>query len=244
MPHRAAAAMAALAASSGALLSASPAASAASSTAKQLVVRAIANSKTASSVEVVGTVSTASQTVGLNVRASNANRGEGTVTINGAVVKIVRVGSSVYFRADAAFWTQTAGAAAAAYAGEWVSTPANGSNGKSFSEFLGTGALFAQIFSRSEVNQATYTEGHNTTVAGRPVLSITVTNTHDGASGVIDIARTGKPYVIELTKTSSTGSSRLAFSAYNTPVRATAPRHSVTVQQLEQRAATPGTAST
>ena len=244
MPLRATAAIVALTVSSGALLITSPVASAAPANAKQLVVSAIANTKTASSVEVVGQVITTSQTIGLNVRASNADEGQGTLTINGAAVQIVRVGSTVYFSADAAFWTQNAGAAAASYAGQWVSTPVNGADGKSFSEFLATTALFAQIFSGNEVSQSTFTEGKNTSVAGVPVFSITATNKKDGASGIVDVARTGTPYIIELTKTSKTGSSRLVFSAYNKPVHAKAPRHSVTIKQLQQRATTSTTTST
>jgi hypothetical protein len=245
MRRRASSAIAALTVSSGALLIGSPVvAGAASSNAKQIVVSAIADSKSANSVQVVGNVITASQTINLNVRASNANQGEGTITINGAMVEIVRVGSSVYFNGDAAFWTQSAGAAASSYAGQWVSTPANGSDGKSFSEFLGTAALFRQIFSGYEVSQSTFTKGLNTSVVGVPVFSITGTNMKDGTTGIIDIARTGEPYVIELTKTDKTGSSRLVFSAYNKPVHAKAPPHSVTVTQLEQRAAASSTAST
>jgi hypothetical protein len=245
MRLRAWAAIAALTVSSGALLIASPpVAGAASSNAKQIVENAIAASKTANSVQVLGNVVTGSQTIGLNVRTSNANQGQGTITINGAAVKIVRVGSSVYFNGDAAFWTQSAGAAAASYAGEWVSTPANSSDGKSFSDFLGTAALFREIFSGNSVSQSTFTEGHNTAVAGVRVLSITGTNKKQGTSGFIDVARSGTPYVVELTKTGKTDSSRLVFSAYNKPVHAKAPAHSVTVKQLEQRAAASSTTST
>jgi hypothetical protein len=241
MRLRATAAIAALPVSRGALLITSPGAGAASANAKQLVESAIANTKTATSVEVVGNVITASQTIGLNVRASNADQGEGTLTINGAAVQIVRVGSTVYFSADAAFWTQNAGASAASYANQWVSTPASGADGKSFSEFLGTTALFGQIFSGNEVSQSTFTEGKNTSVAGVPVVSITATNKKGGASGIVDVSRTGTPYIIELTKTSKTGSSRLVFSAYNKPVHVKAPRHSVTIKQLQQRATTTST---
>jgi len=212
-------------------------ASAASSNAKQLVINAIAATETASSVQVVGTVTSPSQTIGLSVRALNANQGLGTITINGAAVKIVRLGARVYFNADAAFWTQNAGASAAVYAGQWVSTSATGSDGKSFSEFLGSAALFKQLFSGSNLNQSTFTQGPNTTVAGVPVVAVTGKNATNATTGIVYIARTGKPYIIELTKTDKTGSSRLVFSAYDRPVHAKAPKHSVTIQQLEKQAA-------
>ena len=69
------------------------------------------------------------------------------------------------------------------------------------------------------------------------MYAITGTSTTDGTTGTVYIARTGKPYIIELTKTDKSGSSKLAFSAYNRPVHATVPPHPITLSKLEQRAA-------
>ena len=238
MRLRASVAVAALAVSCGALLIASGAvAGAAAASAKQIVMNSIAASKTASSVRVVGSVISGSQTIGLSVSASDANQGHGTITINGGVVKIVRHGASVYFNANATFWSQSGGAAAAGFAGQWVSTSATGTDGKSFSEFLGSAALFKQIFSGSNVSESTFVLEHNTIVSGVRVYAITATNTTDGTTGVVYIARTGKPYIVELTKTEKTDSSKLVFSAYNQPVHAKVPPHSITLKKLEQEAA-------
>jgi hypothetical protein len=229
------AAVAALAVIGGATFVASGA-GASSPSALQIVTSTIAASKTVSSVHVVGSVTTGSQTINLNVRASNSGRGTGTLSINGATVKIVRVGSLVYFNADAAFWTQNAGASAAAFAGLWVSAPASSSNGKSFAEFLATSTLFDQILSGSKLSQSTFTMGPNTAIGSVAVYAITGTNKTSGSSGVIYIARSGKPYVVELDKTGTSGSGKLTFSAYNQPVHATAPKHAITIKQLEQKA--------
>jgi hypothetical protein len=229
------AAVAAVAATCGATFIAAGA-GASPMTAEQIVMSTIAASKTVSSVHVVGSVTTGSQTINLNVHASNHGTGMGTLSVNGASVKIVRVGKLVYFNADAAFWTQNAGPSAAAYAGEWVSAPASSANGKSFALFLATSTLFNQILSGSKLSQSTFTMGPNTAIGSVAVYAITGTNTSSGSTGVIYIARSGKPYVVQLDKTGSTGSGKLTFSAYNQPVHATAPKHAITVKQLDQQA--------
>jgi hypothetical protein len=230
--------------SSGALLMVSaPGAAAASESAKQIVLAAISATKTATSVRVVGSVTSGTQTIGLSVRASDADQGLGTITINGATVKLVRTGKNVYFNADAAFWTQNDGAAAAVYAGQWVSATASSANGKSFAEFLGASALTKLIFSGSTVSDSTFKKASNATVAGVKVSAIVGTNTADGTKGTVYIARSGKPYIVELTKTNKTSTSKLVFSAYNQPVHAKVPKHAITIEQLEQRAAAQAAAS-
>jgi hypothetical protein len=153
-------------------------------------------------------------------------------------VKIVRLGALVYFDADAAFWTQNVGASAASFAGQWVSTSATGSNGKSFAQLVGTTALLKQILSGSKVNDSRFTRRPNTTVGGVAVYAIAGTNTKTGSHGTIYIARTGTPYIIELQTTSSAGTGKLTFSAYNQPVHASVPPHAITLQKLEQEAVT------
>jgi hypothetical protein len=208
--------------------------------ARQLVLDAIAASKTVSSVDVVGSVSSGGQTIGLDVQATNADEGKGMISIDGGNVKVVRLGKLVYFNANAAFWTQSAGAASAAFAGRWVSVPAGGSDGKDFAQFVGTAALFSQILTGSRIDQSTFTLDPNTTVGGIPVYAIAGTNTSSGSKGTVYIARKGKPYILELDTTSSAGTGELTFSDYNRPVHASVPPHAVTLQKLEATAAQAG----
>jgi len=212
-------------------------ASAATRSARQLVLDAIAASKTVSSVHVVGSISSTSQTIGLDVQASNADEGKGMISLDGGTVKVVRLGKLVYFNANAAFWTQSAGASSVAFAGRWVSVPASGSDGKDFAQFVGTAALFSQILTGSRINEATFTLLKNTTVGGIPVYAIAGTDTSGGSKGTIYIARRGKPYIVELDTTSSAGTGELSFTAYNRPVHAAVPPHAVTLQKLEESAA-------
>jgi len=240
MRLRATTACAALAIGAGALLVTSTGAGASAAGAKQAVQNALAASQTASSVHVVGSVTTGGQTTALNVQASNSKAGQGSVSINGAIVRIVRLGSRVYFNADAAFWTMEAGSSSAAFAGKWIYTSATGANGKNFSQFLGASGLFKQLLSGSKLNQSTFTQGANTTVAGVPVSAISGSDSTDGTSGVVYIARRGKPYLIELKTTTKSGTGELVFSAYNQPVHPKAPAHAISLTQLEQEAAAAG----
>lgn len=237
MRLRARTAAVAFAVVSGGALVVSSGAGAAATSPKQTVLDAIAASKAVSAVHVIGSVTTGSQNIGVNVYATNANAGEGSISINGATVKIVRLGARVYFNADTAFWTSQAGASAAAYANKWVYTSAAGTDGKSFSQFLGATALFKQILSGSKVNQSVFTAGANTTVGGVPVLAINGSDSTDGTSGVIYVARQGKPYLIELKTTNSSGTGTLKFSGYNQSVHPKTPPHAISLVQLEQQAA-------
>jgi hypothetical protein len=223
----------AVALAAGAPLVLNPAVAAAAPSAKQLVVDSIAATKTASSVHIVGSVSSKGQTIGLDVAASNANEGQGLVSINGGTVKVVRLGQLVYFNANAAFWTQSAGASDAVFAGRWVSVPANGSDGKDFAQFLGTSALFKQILTGTHLDESTFTLEPNTTIAGVAVYAIDGSNTSSGSTGTIYIARKGKPYIVKLITTSSAGAGELTFTDYNQPVHPAVPPHAVTLQKLE-----------
>jgi hypothetical protein len=230
----------AVAVSGGALVVAvAPTAGAPAPSPASIVRNAIAAWKHVRSVHVVGTVDTTTENLGLNVRASNGTTGSGTITINGDTVKLVRRGALVYFDADAGFLAKNVSAQAASFAGRWVSTSATGANGKGFAQLIGTAGLLGQIASGSKVSQSTFTKGPNTTVGGVRVLTIVGTNTKTGSHGTIYVARTGPPYIAELHTTSSTGEGQLTFSAYNrpVPVPVSAPRHVITLAQLEQEAA-------
>jgi hypothetical protein len=223
-----------IAALGGTVLAATPAWGA-TAKAKALVTEAIAASESAQTVRVSGTVSEGKEKVTLNVQASNAAKGQGSIGINGAVANVIRLGSRVYFSADKAFWTENGGAAAASlFDGKWVFTTATSSDGQSLAEFLDLTSLMHQMFG-ANLGSATFTLGKNTTINGVAVVTINGANTGGASEGTLYVARTGKPYVIELKSTgSSNGSGSLHFSAYNQSVNPVAPKNPINLNQLNQ----------
>jgi|HubBroStandDraft_4_1064222.scaffolds.fasta_scaffold97569_2 hypothetical protein len=217
-----------------------PMSAGAAQSAKQLVTNAIAATKSASAVHIQGSVSMSNETVALDVQASNSSSGQGSVTINGANVQIVQIGSRVYFNADAAFWKMEAGASAAQLAGKWIYTSASGSDGKDFSMFINCSALLKQLLSGSKVKGSTFTLGKNTTVNGVPVYAVSGLDASAGTGGTAYIARSGKPYLIELKTSGSGGAGEITFSAYNQVIHPSAPKKSYSLTQLEHQATASG----
>jgi hypothetical protein len=223
-----------IAAFGGTMLVATPAWGA-TSKASALVAKAIAASESARSVRVSGKVSQGKETITLNVQASNDAKGQGSIGINGAVADVIRLGSRIYFSADKAFWTENGGAAAATlFDGRWVFTQATSNDGKSLAEFMDLTSLLHQVFG-GDLATAEFTLGKNTTVNGVAVATINGKVATGASGGTLYVARTGKPYVIELKGNGGTsGNSSLLFSAYNQSVNPVAPKNSINLDQLSQ----------
>jgi hypothetical protein len=214
------------------------AAAKASAAARAAVVQSLQTSVKAKSVTVNGKATQGKETITLSVQATNSSAGTGSISTNGATVHAVRVGANVYFNANSKFWTANGGSAAATlFAGRWVETAATSHDGQPLAEFLDVNTLFGELFS-GNINTAIFTKGVNTIVNGVPVVAYTGKDATGGTGGTLYVARTGKPYIIELNSlggakgTSST--SIVTFSAYNQPVRPVAPKGAIDLDKLKQ----------
>jgi hypothetical protein len=234
MRHRSPIALVGIAALGGTMLAAAPA-GAATSKANSLVAKAIAASEAAQSVRVSGKVSQGKETISLNVQASNDAKGQGSIGINGAVANVIRLGARIYFSANKSFWTENGGAAAASlFDGKWVFTKATSSDGQSLAEFMDLTSLLHEVFG-GNLSSAKFTVGKNTTVNGVAVSTINGRSSKGASEGTLYVARSGKPYVIELKGSgASSGNGSLIFSAYNQSVNPVAPKNAINLDQLSQ----------
>ena len=223
-----------IAALGGTILGVTPAWGA-TSTAQALVAKAIAASESAQSVRVSGSVRQGKETITLNVQASNNAKGQGSIGINGAVANVIRLGSRIYFSADKAFWTENGGAAAASlFDGKWVFTQATSSDGQSLAEFMDLTSLLHEVFG-GNLDTTKFTLGKNTTVNGVAVSTVNGKAAAGVSGGTLYVARTGKPYVIELKGNGTTsGGGSLLFSSYNASVNPVAPKNAINLDQLNQ----------
>jgi hypothetical protein len=196
--------------------------------AAQIVSTAIKTSAAASSFSVVGSVTQSSSTVGLNLSVSASGMSEGTITINGGTAHVIELGSVAYFKADNSFWTQNGGKAdAQLLAGRWVYGPLSSSTFSSFKGFLSPRKIIGSFFSG---NQGPFKKGGTSSINGQAVLAITGQTA--ASSGTLYIAATGKPFVVRLQASGSSGTGQITFSHYNRPVRPTRPAGAINLAQL------------
>jgi hypothetical protein len=75
----------------------------------------------ASAVHVKGDITEDGERLRFDIRLLADRGGAGTLTVRGGSVRITRIGTRVYMKGDSAFWTATAGPAAAKlFVGKWL----------------------------------------------------------------------------------------------------------------------------
>ena len=193
-------------------------------TAKQLVERAISATEAAVTVSFTGSEMAHSGTVTFNIATNDqTGQGQGTLTSGGGTATVRLVNRTVYLNADAPFWVARSGAAAAAeFAGKWVSTSATTKAGRSLAEFLDGLYLLKDVF-KPKLTKAVFTYSGTRTVSGKRTTCIRGTNPKKKVGGTLYVAKTGTPYILKLTVTSSSGTGIVTFFNFNQPVRPKAP---------------------
>jgi hypothetical protein len=202
---------------------------------QKAVMKAVTTSTAARSVTVTGSASQGKQVITLSLQASDGGEGVGSIGINGAVVHAIRVGKNIYFNANAKFWKENGGTAAAdLFVGKWVETAATSTDGQPLAQFLDVTTLFNQLFG-GDFTTAVFASGKDTTLHGTKVIAYSGKDAVGGTGGTIYVARTGKPYVVELLSLGGAkGHSLVVFSGYNQPVNAVAPKGAVDIDTLKQ----------
>jgi hypothetical protein len=204
---------------------------------RKAVLEAVSTSTAANSVTVTGSASQGKQVITLSLQASDDAEGVGSIGISGAVVHAIRVGKKIYFNANTKFWKENGGTAAAQlFVGKWVETAASSNDGKPLAQFLDVTTLFSELFG-GDFTTAVFSSGKDTTLHGTKVIGYTGKDAVGGTGGTIYVARTGKPYVVELLSLGGAkGHSLVVFSGYNQPVHAVAPKGAVDIDTLKQSA--------
>jgi hypothetical protein len=215
-----------------------PALSKTAAAARTAVIKALNTSAAARSVTVTGSASQGKEVITLGVQASDDARGVGSIGVSGAVVHAIRLGKNVYFNANAKFWKDTGGTAVEAlFVGKWVETAATTNDGEPLAEFLDVTTLFEELFNGNGNTNTVFSQGKDTTLNGMAVIAYTGKDATGGTGRTIYVARTGKPYVVELTSLGGEkGHARVVFSGYNQPVHAVAPKGAIDIDTLKQSA--------
>jgi hypothetical protein len=215
-----------LLAGAGVLVSAE--AGAATENATQLLTSAIAATKGASSARVVGIVLQGNQTTSLDLSAATNDHGQGSVTVNGQQIKLIRLGPTVYMSASKKFWSQSVSPTAAQlFAGKWIAGPVTNKDFASLGKFLDYPTLMNQLLGGKP---SSVVSAGTTTYRGRKVTVLK--NKSGGGSGTVYVAASGQPYILRISQTGGSSNGTITFSAYNVQPNPSAPSGAIDFEQL------------
>jgi hypothetical protein len=206
----------------------------ASKSASSILNAASAATAGAKSFTYGGTTEQSGSSANFKVSVSSTGKGQGTITISGQPVKLVKVGNTVYFSSTKAFWEKSAGSGAGSLFGtRWVAVPSTDSDFAGINSLLDASQVASQFSGTSNTG---FTKGKTSTINGQQVIAIKGASTSDNAGGTVYVATTGKPYIIRV----SGGGTTLTFSNYNRPVNPSVPANSINISSLGGSTSTTG----
>jgi hypothetical protein len=188
--------------------------------ARQILTKAIADFKAASSVHIAGSERAAGQsfTMDLTVGADGCT---GTVGLGGqGSVVLLRIGGTLWMKPDDQFWKSVLAAAPAdlpAVEGKYVRLSPKGPATSSFGAFC----YLSQLASQVSGGENQLVKGQTATIGGQPALQLK--DTGQAGSAYVTISPTP-----EFLQTGDTGG-HVDFTDYNAPLALTAPPASQTV---------------
>ena len=198
----------------------------------EILAKAQAAAKAATSVTVVGTVPQGSSAISIDM-AVGKGEADGTITLKGVTVQIRVTGGKTYINAPAALFEQMGGSAGkiagTVLGGKWFEVPSTGAVASSFNgidNIANKDTLFASLLSAGKNPTVMGTD----TVAGQPAVILSGPN-----GGTLAVATTGEPYPLQVkAKSGSTGS--VDFKDWNVPVNVQVPTDLVDLAALQAAA--------
>ncbi len=189
-------------------------------TARQILTKAIADFKGASSVHVAGSEQAAGQTFTMDLTVG-ANGCTGTVGLGGqGSVILLRIGGTLWMKPDDRFWKSALAAAPAdlpAVEGRYVRLSPKGPATSSFGAFC----YLSQLASQVSGGENQLVKGQTATIGGQ--LALELKDTRQAGSAYVTISASP-----EFLQTGDTGG-HVDFTDYNVPLALTAPSASQTV---------------
>ncbi len=192
-------------------------------TAEEIVADAKAAAEKAGSVHFHGSIVESGAPLKVDIRIDGAKGGTGAMTVQGAKVEIVRIGSEAYLKGSRAFYTQIAGAEAAKLLnGKWLKGSATSGDLAALADLTDINKLFDAALKPN----GTITKGKETTVDGQKVIGIS------SSEGTLYVATTGEPFPVEIMQASGDSSGAVHFDEWNETVDLKAPKDAVDVSKL------------
>jgi hypothetical protein len=192
----------------------------------QILATAAEAAQAARSVHVAGTVRAGSQTIGIDLSIASGKGATGTISEGDASFKLVEAGGAFYIQPNARFLTKFTHSTAAVQLlrGKWLKGSPRDSSFQSFGELTSIKSLMGSLTK----NHGTLSKGSTSTLGGQKVLAL-----HSSKGGTMYVATTGKPYPLQVSKTSGSKTGKVTFSQYNQAFSISAPSKSVNLDQLQ-----------
>jgi hypothetical protein len=192
----------------------------------QILADVRAATATATSVHVAGTVPQGASPIVLDLNVSNSQTATGSMQINGQPIDVIRIGTTVYFKAPTAFYSAQGVSAAGAnlLGGRWVKVPASMATSSSYASFFALTDLHTLTGSLLAPTGPVTTAGQGT-VQGTKVIYLA-----DGTKGKLAVSLQGKPYPLQVTP--AKGSSGQVSFSWDAPVSVSAPAGAVDLSAL------------
>jgi hypothetical protein len=197
-----------------------------SKSADEIFNTAVTTAEAATSVHVVGAIHSGTQSVGLDLSIVQGKGASGTISEGSASFKLISVGGSYYIQPDRSFLLKFAHSSAAAdlFKGKWLKASSTDGSFASFGQLTSIKSLIGSL----PHGHGTLTKGSTSTLAGQPAIAVT-----SSKGGTMYVATTGKPYPLQVSKTSGSQSGKVTFSDYDKPFTITAPANSINIDQLQ-----------
>lgn len=197
-----------------------------SKSASEILAASKAAADSASSVHVIGSLTSNGTPITLNLNLASGHGGRGQISQGSLSFNLIVVGDTIYIKGSPAFYSHFGGSAAAQlFQGKWLKAPVSGGELGSLAALTN----FGQLLDQSLASHGTLAKGGASTVAGTPVIELRDTS-HNGS---LFVATTGKPYPIQIVKHGSeTG--HITFTDWNRPVSLSPPAGAIDLSQLQR----------
>ena len=193
--------------------------------ANRVLADASSAARSASSVHVSGTVSSAGTPIVLDLSLTHDKGATGSLSTNGLKFDLVRIGDTLYVRGSDAFYKHFAGAVAAQLLhNKWLKGSATKSRLSSLVPLTNIDTLFARI----DTGHGKLTNDGKKTYKGQPVVEIR--DISDNSK--LLVAATGKPYPVAITGGNKAHSGTIAFDDWNKSVSLSAPSNALDISQF------------
>ncbi|MER6613792.1 hypothetical protein [Streptomyces xantholiticus] len=177
--------------------------------AQEIETKARAAADAAASVRLSGTLVSKGGTYKLNMRLKQ-DGGTGSLTSKENAFELLRIGDTLFLKADAGFWSPRDGdrgeepgqadlEAARKLADKYVKVPKGDPSYKQFRGFTDMDVLLDGLLGM----QGDLSKGDRTRVGG--VRTIKVTAGEGGQGGVLDVSLEGRPYPLQFTRAGGAG---------------------------------------
>lgn len=192
--------------------------------ATEILSKAQAALKSASSVHLKGSGSSEGQTFEIDMRYGEGQKAFGTITSSGQTIELRRDGQTVYMKADAKFWQSSAGAEAAKLlAGKYLKAPLTDQRVAALATFTDKDTFTSQVLKPD----GSVTKGDTKTIRGTEAVGLRSGGT---SGGTLYIATQGEPLPLQILPDTAGGEAgQLDFLDYGEPVTVETPPAAQTI---------------